>query len=128
MEITIRIPDQVAADLRIQNGDLPRKLLEAYALEGYRSEGLTAHQVKVLLDFDTDMEVDGFLKAHGVPLELTRAELDRQRAALSEKKPPFQSVQGMLPGEFEDLEAEIANMRSEAWRNFPRDIPPEENP
>ncbi|MBX3278998.1 MAG: UPF0175 family protein [Acidobacteria bacterium] len=82
MEITIRIPDQAAADLRIQNGDLPRKLLEAYALEGYRSEELTAHQVKVLLEFDTEMEVDGFLKTHGVPLELTCAELDRQRAVL----------------------------------------------
>jgi Uncharacterised protein family (UPF0175) len=82
MEVTVHIPDEAAADLPDDNGELPRKLLEAYALEGYKSGELTAHQIKELLGFDIRLEVDGFLKAHGVPLEFTLEDLERERATL----------------------------------------------
>lgn len=48
-------------------------------------------------------------------------------AAAFEKKPPFRSVRGLLKGEFPNLEEDIAEMRREAWQNFPRDFPTEEN-
>jgi hypothetical protein len=82
MEVTVHIPDDVAADLQVRSDELSRRLLEAYALEGYKSGELTAHQVKELLGFDTRMEVDEFLKAHSVPFEFMREDLERERAAL----------------------------------------------
>ena len=82
MELIVRIPDEAAAILTAQNGDLAREVLEGYALEGYKSGKLTAHQVGELLGFETGMEVDAFLKAHNVPLEMTLEDLVEGRKAL----------------------------------------------
>ncbi len=35
MEVTIQIPDDIAASIQTAGRDLPRSVLEAYALEGY---------------------------------------------------------------------------------------------
>ena len=78
MELVVQIPDAVVGTLPSQNGDL----LESYALEGYRSGRLTANQVQELLGFETGMEVDAFLKAHGVPLEMTLEDLEEGRKSL----------------------------------------------
>ena len=43
---------------------------------------LTANQVQELLGFETGMEVDAFLKAHGVPLEMTLEDLEEGRKSL----------------------------------------------
>ncbi len=82
MELLVHIPDRVAATLPTRNGDLARDLLESYALEGYKSGKLTAYQVQELLGFETSMEVDAFLKAHHVPLEMTLEDLEEGRQAL----------------------------------------------
>lgn len=82
MELVVQIPDTVVGTLPSQNGDLSRDLLESYALEGYRSARLTANQVQELLGFETGMEVDTFLKAHGVPLEMTLEDLEEGRKSL----------------------------------------------
>jgi hypothetical protein len=82
MEVIMYIPDDIAVQLQLSGIDVSRRLLEMVALEGYKSGELTAHQVGKMLDFETRMEVDGFLKAHGIPLEYTREDLDRDRAAL----------------------------------------------
>ena len=82
MELVVQIPDAVVGTLPSQNGDLSRDLLESYAREGYRSGRLTANQVHELLGFETGMEVDTFLKAHGVPLEMTHEDLEEGRKSL----------------------------------------------
>jgi hypothetical protein len=82
MEVRIHIPDDIAAQLQANGGDITRRLLEMAALEGYKSGELTAHQLCEMLGFDTRMEVDGFLKAHGVALEYTLEDLVKERAAL----------------------------------------------
>ncbi len=81
MEVRMNIPDDSAVQLQA-NGDMARRLLEMAALEGYKSGELTAHQLREMLGFDTRMEVDGFLKAHGVALEYTLEDFVRERAAL----------------------------------------------
>jgi hypothetical protein len=81
MEVRLNIPDNIAVQLQA-NGDIARRLLEMAALEGYKSGALTAHQLREMLGFDTRMEVDGFLKAHGVALEYTLEDFARERAAL----------------------------------------------
>jgi uncharacterized protein UPF0175 len=76
MEVRIQIPDEVAAQIQSNGGDLPRNVLEAYALEGYKSGQLSADQVQQVLGFETPMEVDGFLKSHGVYLDFTEETLE----------------------------------------------------
>jgi hypothetical protein len=73
MQITLELPDEIAGELN----DLPRALLESFALEGYRSGKITEEQVRKTLGYGTRMQVDGFLKEHGVYLNFTIEDLDR---------------------------------------------------
>lgn len=72
MQVTLELPDDVAQGLEAQVKDLPRALLESFALEGYRSGSLTEEQIRRILGYGTRLEVDGFLKAHGVYWDYTR--------------------------------------------------------
>ncbi len=75
MRIILDLPDDVARSLE---ANLPRVLLENLALEGYRSGKLTEEQVRKTLSYGTRMQVDGFLKEHGVYLDYTLEDLDRE--------------------------------------------------
>ena len=75
MDVRIQIPDDIAAQIQTNGGNLPRSIIEAYALEGYKSGQLSTYQVQELLEFETPMEVDGFLKSHGVFLDYTEEDL-----------------------------------------------------
>jgi predicted HTH domain antitoxin len=66
MQVTLEIPDEVAKRLTREGEDPARAMLEAVAIEGYRSGTLTTRQTRELLGFETRYELDGFLKAHGV--------------------------------------------------------------
>jgi hypothetical protein len=75
MRITLDLPDDFARSLE---ANLPRALLEGLALEGYRSGKLTEEQVRKMLGYGTRLQVDGFLKEHGVYLDYTLEDLDRE--------------------------------------------------
>ena len=77
MQVTLNLPEDIARDLEARFQDLPRAALESLALEGYRSGALTEFQVRQLLGFPTRLEADGFLKSHGVYLNYTLDDLDR---------------------------------------------------
>jgi uncharacterized protein UPF0175 len=77
MQLTVELPDDVAQGLEAQVKDLPRELLESFALEGYRSGKLTEEQVRKILRYGTRTQVDGFLKEHAVYLDYTLEDLDR---------------------------------------------------
>jgi len=47
--------------------DLSRSVLEAVALEGFKSGQLTIYQIRLLLGFETRFEVHEFLAANDVP-------------------------------------------------------------
>jgi hypothetical protein len=74
------LPDGIAQALNI--GDLSRTALEALALEGYRSGRLGGGQVQKLLGFSTPMQVHAFLKEHGVYLNYTIEDLEKDSATL----------------------------------------------
>jgi hypothetical protein len=76
MTVTVEIPDSVASAFAPEDGDLCRAVLEAMALEGYRSRRLGESAVRRLLGFGTRMEVHGFLKEHGVHLNYSMADLE----------------------------------------------------
>jgi predicted HTH domain antitoxin len=70
------LPDDISAALEEQWDDVPRRSLEAIAVEGYRSGALTESQVRRLLEFDTRFQVHALLKEHHVPLQYTAADID----------------------------------------------------
>ena len=55
---------------------MPRRSLEAIAVEGYRTGALTESQVRKLLGLDTRFQVHALLKEHHVPLQYTRADIE----------------------------------------------------
>ena len=66
MLITLELPEDIAQGLETKWTDLPRATLERLALEAYRSNALSAVQLRRLLGFETRMQVDDFLKEHEV--------------------------------------------------------------
>ena len=77
--VTILLPDELLAAFSAQGQDLSRAALEALALEAYRSRRISAALLRQLLGFQTRMQVDGFLKDHGVELEYSMEDLERDR-------------------------------------------------
>jgi len=81
MRLTLEIPDDLAQQLASNGKDPARLVLEAIAIESYRSGALNAYQTRCLLGLGTRYELDGFLKAHNVwdhSYSLEDLERDRQ--------------------------------------------------
>jgi hypothetical protein len=81
MLITLDLPEEIAQGLKTKWTDLPRAALESLALEAYRSNALSAAQLRQLLGFETRMQVDGFLKAHEI-YDQTAADFEWDRETL----------------------------------------------
>jgi predicted HTH domain antitoxin len=77
--VSLDLPEELSAALGFPDRDLPRAALEAIALEAYRECKLSTAQLRRLLGFETLLEVDEFLKQHGVELEYTTEDLERDR-------------------------------------------------
>ena len=82
MEVTVQIPDDIAARLHAGNGDLSRRALEALALEEYKSGQLTKPELRRLLGFETRYELDGFFSAHQVYEDYTLEDLEQELEGL----------------------------------------------
>ena len=78
MYIGIELPEDIAEHLQTEWHDLPRHALEAVALEGYRSGALTESQLRPVLGFETRLEVNYFLRDHGVYYSYTPSEIDEE--------------------------------------------------
>jgi len=76
MKVTIELPEDVSAALKGRWDDVPRRSLEAIAVEGYRTGALTETQVRRLLQLETRFQVHALLKEHHVPLQYTEADLE----------------------------------------------------
>lgn len=86
MSVAIDLPEKIESQLREQWGDLPRRALEAIALEGYRSRALSAGQVAEVLRLSV-WEAESFLHQHGAELDYSAEDLERD-AAESERVLP----------------------------------------
>jgi hypothetical protein len=78
MDVTIHIPDDLAARLGT-GADLPRRVLEALAIEEFRLGRLTHADLRRLLGLATRQALDVFLGAHEVYLPYTVNDLDHDR-------------------------------------------------
>lgn len=81
MQVTIELPEEISSSLEGRWGDVPRQILEATAVEGYRTGALSEAQVMRLLGFKDRFEVHGLLKEHRVPLDYSLADLEADLAA-----------------------------------------------
>jgi predicted HTH domain antitoxin len=78
MQITVQLPDDIA-----EHQNSGREALEALALEGYRSRQLGNGQLRRMLGFSTPMQVHEFLKQHGIYLNYSMEDLEKDMASLN---------------------------------------------
>jgi Uncharacterised protein family (UPF0175) len=77
MHVTLELPDDVVQSLGNNAASLSRVALEALALESLRSGKITVAQARRLLGIESQYEMDGFLKEHGVFLEMSAGDVLR---------------------------------------------------
>ena len=87
---TIQLPADISAALGARWDDVPRRSLEAIAIEGYRTGALTEEQVRRVLALETRFDVHASLTAYHLPPRYSAAELDEDLDA--------QHALGILPG------------------------------
>jgi hypothetical protein len=87
MELTITIPDDLAAQITASGKDPSRVALEALAMDGYRSGRLSENEVRIMLGYQTRMQVHTLLAEHNVDLQYTEEQL-RQDIAASDRLRP----------------------------------------
>ena len=81
MNVTLRIPDDLAQRLGTAS-ELERKALEALAVEEFKRGNLSKPEIRRLLSFNTRVELDGFLKVHGLFEPYTLDDFERERQTL----------------------------------------------
>ena len=77
MQVHLEIPEDLARQLAADPSGVSHAALESVALEGVRSGKLTVSQARRPLGIGSRYEMDGFLKAHGVFLDLTLDDVRR---------------------------------------------------
>ena len=83
MEVLVQIPDAIAPHLIEGDGDLSRMALESVALEALRAGRITEVQLCEMLGL-ARIQMDGFLKSHGVYEEYTLEDFEEERRAIKE--------------------------------------------
>ena len=81
MQVTVQIPDDIASRLAEAGGDLSRRALEALALEELKAGRISEPELCRMLGL-ARLQLDGFLKAHGVYEDYTLEDFEKERAAL----------------------------------------------
>jgi predicted HTH domain antitoxin len=84
MQVTVTIPDGLAAQLTAAGKDPARAALEALAVEGYRAGRLSENEVRVILGYETRMQVHALLKEHDVYLNYSMSDLEQDIRASDE--------------------------------------------
>jgi predicted HTH domain antitoxin len=80
MSVTIDLPEEIEQQLEAEWGNLPRRTLEALAVEGYKDEALSAGQVAEMLNLSLS-ETEAFLRQRGVELHYTADDFKQDMAA-----------------------------------------------
>lgn len=82
MNVAIEIPDEVGSQLAARGGEVSRAVLEAVAVEAYRSGTITSTQVQQMLGFRSRWETEAFLRRAEAYHDYTMADLERDIAAI----------------------------------------------
>jgi hypothetical protein len=81
MDVTLRIPDAIAAHLTESGEDLSRRALEGFALEELRSGRIGEPQLGEMLGL-ARIQIDGFLKSHGIFQDYSLEDFEQERESL----------------------------------------------
>lgn len=86
MQITIEIPEDIGNQLQQNWQDLPRKLLEALAIEAYKNRIMTSGEIQQLLQFSSLQEAEHFLNKSQIFLNYPQENLvqDKQTKTLAD--------------------------------------------
>jgi predicted HTH domain antitoxin len=87
MNVAIEIPDDIGQLLGDQAGDVSRAVLEAVAVEAYRSGTITPAQVQQMLGLGSRWETESFLRRAEAFHDYTMEDLERDIAAIRESPP-----------------------------------------
>jgi predicted HTH domain antitoxin len=68
VQITLNIPEELAAEIIAAGQDPAQVTLEALVIDGYRAQRLSEEEVREALGLATRMQVHAVLQQHGVPL------------------------------------------------------------
>ena len=82
MNVAIEIPDDVGMALATQAGGISRAVLEAVAIESYRSGVITTAQVRQMLGLRSRWDTDSFLRHAEAYLDYTMDDLERDIAVI----------------------------------------------
>ena len=82
MNIAIEIPDDIGQVLAAQPGGVSRAVLEAVAVEAYRSGAITTAQVQQMLGLRSRWETESFLRRAEAFHDYTMDDLERDIAAI----------------------------------------------
>jgi hypothetical protein len=82
VNVAIEIPDDIGHLLAGQAGDLSRAVLEAVAVEAYRSGTITPAQVQQMLGLGSRWETESFLRRAEAYHDYTMDDLERDTAAI----------------------------------------------
>jgi len=83
MQISVEIPDELAASLAPPGQDPSRAALEALGLEAYRQRRISAYQLRMLLGIPSRWDLDAFLKERRVE-SYTAEDFEHDLATLEE--------------------------------------------
>jgi hypothetical protein len=78
MQLQIEIPEDISEALSKGGQDLPRRALEALAIEGYRTRALTESQVKRMLGLESRIQVHALLQRAKVYLDYPEEDLENR--------------------------------------------------
>lgn len=81
MHLAIELPEDIARRLEAGWENVPRRALEALAVEAYRARLLTRGEVERVLDLSWH-EAEALLKAHNADLAYTEDDLEQDRRTL----------------------------------------------
>jgi predicted HTH domain antitoxin len=87
VNVAIEIPDDIARVLAGQAGDLSKAVLEAVAVEAYRSGAITPAQVQQMLGLRSRWETESFLRRTEAYHDYTMDDLERDIAAIRDASP-----------------------------------------
>lgn len=82
MDVAIQIPDEVGQALAARSANVARAVLEAVAIEGYRTGAITSAQVQEMLGLRSRWDTEAFLSRVEAYHQYTMDDLDSDLAAI----------------------------------------------
>jgi hypothetical protein len=86
MDVCINVPDDVVTRIQARWNDLPRSVLEALAIEAYRTGVITEAEVQRMLDLPSRWDTDRFLKASNAYIDYSETDLERDIDAIRKSR------------------------------------------